>query len=78
MATMTPKAYLRQVHVSDQGRIVVEGLEPRATVDVWVVQVPDQPQRTQAVPISKYRGMPFRMDNPFDPVLPPDDWDALR
>jgi len=62
--------------VSDQGTIVLEDLPFDAgdEVDVTIVKKakhdPDNPY--------PLRGTPYRYDNPFGPVIPPEDWNAVE
>ena len=62
--------------VLPNGTIVLDDLPFEAGDEVKVTIV----RSTKFDPDNPYplRGTPYRYDNPFGPVIPPEDWDAVK
>jgi hypothetical protein len=69
---------LHSIHatVTTEGTIVLDDLPFEAGDEVSITVV----KTAKRDPNNPYplRGTPYRYDNPFDPVVPPEDWDALK
>jgi hypothetical protein len=70
--------YQRKAVVGDQGTVTVTALplSPGDVVDVHVIKL-DSPSSMEDVR-QRLRGSVVRYDDPFEPAVPPEEWDALR
>lgn len=70
-----------KVQVGEGGTVTVAGLPLHAGEEVEViVRIPDAPAARPTMEEVKRRleGSVLRYDKPFEPAVPPEDWDALR
>ncbi len=77
MTQNTLQAHRVETKLGDDGRLVIEGLPFLAGQAVEVIVLP----RTAVIPPTNpypLRGKPLVYDDPFEPAVPPDDWDALQ
>lgn len=77
MTQNTLQAHRVEMKLSDDGRLVLEGLPFSAGQTVEVIVLP---QAAVAPPTNPYplRGKPLVYEDPFEPAVPPEDWDALK
>ena len=72
-------AHVIETTVPQSGSINVTGLPflPGTNVEIIVIERPapasEAPKRR-----FPYRGMPHRYDAPFEPAVPPEDWDVYK
>lgn len=70
-----------RTEVTSGGGIQIDGLPFAAgeQVEVVVKPLPAQPPAGQTE-AERYplRGLPYKYERPFDPAVPPEDWEALQ
>lgn len=74
------QAHKVEVVLSENGTLVLEGLPFRAgeAVEVIILERP-QPQRTfNASSEFPLQGTVLFYDDPFEPAVPPEEWDVLK
>ena len=84
----TQQLHETEAVVQPDGTVRVEGLPFASGERVRVIVVggpPDRPRRHTAAEVDEsrrilesMRGMITRYDDPFEPAVPPSDWNALR
>jgi hypothetical protein len=70
------RAYRIETVLDERGRIALNDLpfDVGERVEVIVLST-DTIEKANAYPL---RGLPYRYDDPFGPVVDPDDWDAMK
>ncbi len=72
-----PYAHVRQIIVERDGKLRVDGLPLRRGERVQVIVIPDQ-QRRPAERRYPLHGTVVQYDEPFEPAVDPDEWEANR
>lgn len=78
---MSVVAHTRQVTISRNGQLVVDDLPVRAGDQVRVFILPEPvPASAGGEPSPRYplHGVRARYDDPFEPAVDPDEWEANR
>ena len=77
MTQSTLQAHRIETTLGEGGRLILEDLPFAAGQAVEVIVLP---RAVDARDENKYplRGKPLVYEDPFEPAVPPDDWDALR
>lgn len=71
---------MEQVHIETtvrDGRIVIDDL-PFGNGEKVKVAIEGANRNHNDVDPYSLRGTPYRYDDPFEPVCPPEEWEALR
>jgi hypothetical protein len=63
--------------VQEGGKLVVENVPFAAGEQVEVVIAVPEP-KNERPKLRRLQGTPYRYDDPFEPAVPPEDWDALK
>ena len=75
------KAHRAQATVGEGGLLTVRGLPLRngEVVEVIVLARDDAPARPSLDEVrDRLRGSVLKDERPFDPAVPPEEWDAVR
>lgn len=57
------------------GTLALQGLPVADGAQVEIIILVKEEPRAKAYPL---RGTPYRFEDPTEPAVPPDDWEALR
>lgn len=73
------QAHKIEAVLSENGTLVLEGLPFRAgeAVEVIILERP-QPQRVSSSSEFPLQGTVLFYNDPFEPAVPPEDWDVLQ
>lgn len=71
-------AHKVETTIDKNGQLVLTGLpfKPGDTVEVIVLERPVAQLEANPYPLKDKQ--PYRYDNPFEPAVPPEEWEALQ
>jgi hypothetical protein len=70
--------YRSRAVAGDQGTLTLTGLPLREGDVVEVIVIKDEASSTMQEVRQRLRGTVLQYDGPFEPAVPPEEWDALR
>jgi len=71
------KTHRIETTLTENGTLLLQNLPFTAgeSVEIIVIKLPSRPSESNLYPL---RGTVYRYDDPFDPAVPLEDWEALQ
>ena len=71
------QAHKIETVIEQNGKLILNGLPFKAGDTVEIIILETNSKRKNENPYS-LRGTPYKYEDPFEPAVPPEDWEALK